>query len=109
MGKAAGRIRLLGHVLAHAAAGVDGQGQVQRQLRLALEDRDLLRPSVLGDGEVVARQPAYDGAVLVGHIDKDVDQLHVHMEGELLCGEVRGKDRSQYQNPRSQKWDLEHP
>ena len=41
------RLRFFGHVFLHAAAGVDSQGQVQRQLRLALKDRDLLRASVL--------------------------------------------------------------
>ena len=41
-------------ILVDAGAGVDGQGQVQRQLRLALEDGDLLRTIVLGNREVVA-------------------------------------------------------
>jgi hypothetical protein len=63
VGEAPRRVRLLRHILAHAAAGVDGQRQVQRQLRLALEDRDLLRPAVLGDAKVLARQAAHNGPI----------------------------------------------
>ena len=74
------RVCLFGQVLVDAAAGVDGQGQVQRQLRLALEDGDLLRTAVFGDGKVVAREAADDGAVAVGHVDEDVDQLHVDVQ-----------------------------
>ena len=74
------------HVLVHAAAGVDGQGQVQRQLRLPLEDGDLLRAAILEHGEIVAREPAHNGAVPVRHVYEDVDQLHVHVKGGLLRG-----------------------
>ncbi len=84
MGKPARRVRLVGHILFHAAAGVDGQRDVQRKLRLPLEDRNLLRPAVFGYGKVVARKAADNGAVLVRHVHKKVHQLHVHMKRGLL-------------------------
>jgi hypothetical protein len=42
-------------ILVYAAAGVDGQGQVERQLRLALEDSNLLRPPILGNARNSSR------------------------------------------------------
>ena len=58
MGEPLGRFGFLGHVLVHAAAGVDRQRQIQRQLRLTFEDCNLLLPAILGDGKILARQPA---------------------------------------------------
>ena len=40
-----------------------------------------LRTAVLGDGEIVAGEAADDGAGLVGHVDEDVDQLGLDVEG----------------------------
>ena len=88
------RGRLFAHILVHAARCVDGQRQIQRQLRLPLEDGDLLRAAIFEDGKVVAREPAHNGAVLVRHVDEDVDELHVHVErGRLLRGERERRQR----------------
>jgi hypothetical protein len=100
VGKAAPRPPL-GHVLAHAAAGVDGQRQVQRQLRLALEDRDLLRPAVLGEAKSSRVKPAYNGPVLVSHVHKDVDQLHVHVQSGFLRRQAKDDKASNTEPPAS--------
>ena len=81
MDKAAGGVGFFCHILADAAAGVDGKGEVEGQLGLALEEGDLLRAAVFGDGEVVAGEAADDGAVAIGDIDEDVDQLDIDVEG----------------------------
>ena len=47
---------------------------------LALEDRDLLRAAIFEDCKIVSGQPADNRAILVGHVDEDVYQLHVHVE-----------------------------
>ncbi len=64
MGKAARRFQLQLLIAARAQAGVDGDHDGQRQLRLAMEDRDLLRLAVLEDLEVFLLQ-AGTGAPLL--------------------------------------------
>ena len=68
-----------GHVLVHAAAGIDSQHNGQRHLRLAIKHRDLLRVAILGKGEIVPGESAYWRAVCVGYVDEDIYQLHIHM------------------------------
>ena len=92
VGEAAGGVGFFGHVLADAAAGVNGQGEVEGQFGLALEDGDLLGAAVFGDGEVVAGEGADDGAVAVSDVDEDVDELGVDMEGGVLGGEEWGEE-----------------
>src|SRR5579871_1420850 len=66
MYEAPGGVLLEGQILGGAAAGVDGQGEVEWQLRLALEVGDGLGASVFGDLKVLFVEAADDGAVLVG-------------------------------------------
>ncbi len=80
VGKTLGRGSFLAHILFHAAAGIDGQGNGQRHGRLALEQSDFLRTSILGDGEIVLGEVAYDGAIGVRHIHEHVHQLDVHVQ-----------------------------
>ena len=84
--EALGRALFEPKILERAAAGVDRQGQVQGYFRLALEDRNLLRPAVFHHLEIVPGKTADDGARLVGHVDEQVHQLHVHAEGGVLGG-----------------------
>ena len=72
--------RFLAHVFSHAAAGVDGEGEIERHGRLAIEDGDLLRATVFEDGEVVFRQPTDDGAVAISDVDEDVDEVDLDMK-----------------------------
>ena len=56
LGRALFEIEILGR----AAAGVDGEDEVEGQFRLALEDRNLLRMAVLEDLEIVFAQAAHN-------------------------------------------------
>src|ERR1700733_5245869 len=58
-------------ILMHAAAGVDGEDDLQRQLGLALEHSDLLRVSILGEEKGVPIQPGNRRPLVIGNIDED--------------------------------------
>ena len=73
-------------IAARAEAGIDGNHDGERQLRFAMEHRDLLRLAVFEDLEVILLQRRYRRATGVGHGGEDVHQLHVHFEGGWLFG-----------------------
>ena len=77
MRKTPRRICLFRQIFPHAATGVDSQGHVQRQFRLPLEDRNLLRAPVFAHRKILARQPANNRAIAIRHIDKDIHEFHV--------------------------------
>jgi hypothetical protein len=79
--EAPGGILLEGAILLDAAGGVDGEDEAERQLGLALEIGDLLGTAVFGDAEVVFGELADDGAVPIGDLDEEIDELDVHAEG----------------------------
>jgi hypothetical protein len=79
MNKLPRRILLQRQIFVNAAAGVDRQHQVQRQLRLPLEDGDALRPAIFGHGKIVLGQPADNRPCGVGDVGEDIHQLHIHM------------------------------
>jgi hypothetical protein len=63
---------------------------------LEVERRDGLRPPVLGDREVVARQAAHDAPVLVADDDVDGDQVDARPERRgrpLALGRSLSRDR----------------
>jgi len=99
MHKAFGGLLLDATVFEGAGAGVDGQGEVERQFGLTFEDGDLLRTVVFGDGKVVARQSPDDCAVGVGHVDEDTHKLDVDVQRQVVLGdeglEVQEQKRGQ--------------
>src|SRR5215469_2130041 len=60
-----------------AGTCVDGKRKVERQLGLALEDRDLLRTAVFVDSEIILGETADQCAVLVSDVDKEAYKFHV--------------------------------
>src|SRR5580698_11553653 len=74
------RFQLQFLITARAQAGVDGDNDGKRQLRLAMKDRDLLRLVVFEDLEILLLERRNRGSAAVRNSGEDVHQLHVHFE-----------------------------
>ena len=107
MDKFLGRLLLDGTVFIGAGTGVDGKREVERHLRLALEDRDLLRAVVFSDLEVILGEAADDGAGLIGDVDEDTHQLHVEAQRlVVLRDEAEGETEYEQQADAKDRGDL---
>ena len=95
VGEAPRRLQFQILIVARAQAGVDGHHDRQRQLRLAMEDRDLLRLAVLEDLKVFLLQRRNRSTAGVGDGGEDVHQLDVDLEGcvRLFVAVVGGRRR----------------
>jgi len=94
MHEAAGGVGFFGEVFADAAAGIDGQGEVEGQFGLALEDGDLLGAGVFSDLEIFAGEAADDAAVVIGDVDEDADQADIDVGVRSwgnACGDARNR------------------
>jgi hypothetical protein len=71
-------------VFMHAAAGVNGQDDLQRKLRLAFKNGDLLRVVILGELKLVPGQAGHRSSFVIGNIDEDIHQANIHADGWWL-------------------------
>src|SRR5579863_3797657 len=100
-----GGVSLDGAIFEDAAAGVDGEGEIEGHLRFTLEDFDFLRAAVFGEMEVFAGETADDGTGLVSNVDDYVHELDVDVEGGrrgvglgLRVGERQCDEKQEYRN-----------
>ena len=73
-----------------AGAHVDQQANGERKVRLAIEILDLLFLAVLKNFEVILIKIADQAALLVTHVEQNIDQVHFHFERGGVSGSVLG-------------------
>src|ERR1700682_2592332 len=71
------------------STGINGKDDLQRQLRLALKNSDLLRMVVFRKQELVLGEASDRSSLVIGHVDKDINQPAIDTDGRWLCACLR--------------------